>query len=119
MLEARKAQELLVKKISSCRTRGFLPPELLDLVQKIYTRQLEARDQAAAPAAGSVQTADALQHSQGAPLVERSRFPFDRDQAVALFHEFLGFLPSSIPALAEAADQAAGELAQWLQGMGR
>ena len=103
MLEARKAQELLVKKIAACRTRGFLPTELLDLIEKIYTRQLEARDQANVPAGEAVTIADALQQSQGAPLVERSRFPFDRDQAVALFHEFLGFLPSSIPALAEAA----------------
>jgi FdhE protein len=103
MLEARNAQQLLVKKIAACRTRGFLPAELLDLIEKIYTRQLEARDQADVPAAETIVAADALLHSQGAPLVERSRFPFDRGQTVALFDEFLQLLQGSIPALAEAA----------------
>ena len=36
MIEAVKAQELLAKKIDTCRKRGFLPVELIDLVDKIY-----------------------------------------------------------------------------------
>ena len=54
MIEAVKAQELLAKKIDSCRKRGFLPAELIDLVEKIYTRQLKARDKAQVPAAATV-----------------------------------------------------------------
>ena len=104
MLEAQNAQQLLVKKIDACKKRGFLPAELLDLIEKIYARQLEAREQAKAPSAETLQTADALQHSQGAPLIERSRFPFDREQAASLFTEFLGLVADCSPALAEAAE---------------
>lgn len=67
MLDAKNAQELLAKKIDACRKRGFLPTELIDLVEKIYARQLEARGQATVPTAASLETTDSLQHSQGAP----------------------------------------------------
>ena len=103
MLEAKNAQELLARKIDACRNRGFLPTELIDLVEKIYARQLEARGQATVPAAASLQITDALQHSQGAPLLERARFPFDREQSAALFTEFLTLAASANPALGEAA----------------
>ena len=104
MLDALKAQELLAKKIDACRKRGLLPTELLDLVEKIYSRQLAARGEAQVPGAETLETADALQHSQGAPLLERGRFPFDRQQTAALFDEFLGLVKGSNPALAEAAE---------------
>lgn len=103
MLNAKNAQELLTKKIDACRKRGFLPQELIDLVEKIYARQLEARGQATVPTAASLETTDSLQHSQGAPLLERARFPFDREQSSALFAEFLKLAASTNPALDEAA----------------
>lgn len=103
MLEAKNAQELLARKIDACRKRGYLPTELIDLVEKMYARQLEARGQATVPAAASLEIADALQHSQGAPLLERARFPFDREQSAALFAEFLKLAASANPALGEAA----------------
>lgn len=102
MIEAEKAQELLTKKIDACKKRGFLPPELIDLVEKIYTRQLQSRSQAEVPAAASLEVADALQHGQGAPLVERARFPFDKEQSLGLFNEFLELVKSVNPALSEA-----------------
>ena len=102
MLEAHKAQELLAKKMDACRKRGLLPTELLDLVEKIYARQLQARGQSLL-AADAPERADALQHSQGAPLVERGRFPFDRQQSAGLFDEFLALVKDCNPALAEAA----------------
>ncbi len=103
MLEAKNAQELLARKIDACRKRGYLPTELIDLVEKMYARQLEARGQATVPTAASLEIADALQHSQGAPLLERARFPFDREQSAALFAEFLKLAASANPALGEAA----------------
>lgn len=102
MIDAKNAQELLAKKIDACRKRGFLPTELIGLVEKIYSRQLEARDQAKVPAAASQQIADSLQHGQGAPLLERARFPFDREQSAALFAEFLELAAAANPALGEA-----------------
>lgn len=102
MLEASNAQQLLVKKIQACKERGIFPPELLDLIEKIYSRQLEARPEAEVPSADTLKTADALQHSQGAPLLERSSFPFDKKQALGLFDEFLNLTASCSPALSEA-----------------
>lgn len=111
MLEAQKAQELLAKKMDACRKRGLLPTELLDLVEKIYARQLQARGEAQLTAADVPEKADALQHSQGAPLVERARFPFDREQAAGLFDEFLALVKGCNPALAEAAEVISKALA--------
>jgi FdhE protein len=103
MIEAVKALEVLTKKIDECRKRGFLPVELIDLVEKIYTRQLEARSKARVPAAAALEVADTLRHGQGAPLMERARFPFDRQQSIKLFSEFLELAKSLNPALGEAA----------------
>lgn len=111
MLDAVKAQELLAHKIDACRKRGFLPPELLDLVEKIYTRQLQSRSRAKVPAAPDLEIADALQHGQGAPLIERARFPFDREQSLELFSEFLELAASANPALGEATAALAKALA--------
>ena len=111
MLEAQKAQELLTKKIDDCRKRGFLPPELIDLVDKIYTRQLQSRSQATVPAAATMEIADALQHGQGAPLVERARFPFDKKQSIELFSEFLEVVKAVNPSLSEAATILSAALA--------
>jgi len=102
MLEAQNARQLLTKKIEACKDRGIFPAELLELVEKIYSRQLEAREEAEVPPADTLQTADALQHSQGAPLLERSAFPFDRKQAQGLFDEFLKLTAACSPALSEA-----------------
>ena len=111
MLEAEKAQDLLAKKIDVCRKRAFLPPELIDLVEKIYSRQLKARSQAKVPATATLEVAEALQHGQGAPLVERARFPFDREQSLELFTEFLEIVKSINPALSEAAAALSKSLA--------
>jgi len=110
MLAADNAKELLAKRIDTCRKRGFLPAELIDLVEKIYARQLDARGQANVPSADAIETADALQQSQGAPLVERSRFPFDPDQSQALFREFLDLAKAVNTGLAEACAVLAGAL---------
>ncbi len=109
MLEAAKALELLKKRIDSCRKREFLPAELVDLVEKIYTLQLEARDRARI-SIQDLSTADAMQRSQGAPLVERSNFPFDHSQAEALFHQFLDIAAGSIASLSEASKLIASSL---------
>lgn len=102
MLNAEKALELLAKKIDTCRKRGFLPAELIDLIGKIYARQLQARGTAQLPSIADIETADVLQQGQGAPLVERTRFPYDRHQSQELFREFLHLATSVNAGLAEA-----------------
>ncbi len=103
MLAAGNSRELLNKRINACKERGFLPADLIHLVEKIYSAQLESREKAQVSSASTLGIADPLQHAQGAPLLPRNKFPYDRDQTVGLFHQFLELLAASTPALKEAA----------------
>lgn len=100
MLPVEKARNLLQKRITACRAKGILPVELLDLVSQVYELQLTARDQAqvSLPAA----LPDPIQRAQGAPLVARAGFPFDRAQALELFPELVAVVSGVTPILAEA-----------------
>lgn len=100
MLSAEKAQTLLTKRVAACRAKGVLPAELLGMVSQIYALQLAARDQAQVSLPEILP--DALQRSQGAPLVGRARFPFDRAQTLELFPKLMKLVSAATPALAEA-----------------
>lgn len=91
------------ERMKQLRRRDFLPQQLLDIVETVYARQLSAAAEAriSLPAPGDLAPAD--MHAQGAPLVLRSAFPHDADQARALFGEFLGVLESAGDAAADAA----------------
>lgn len=99
MLASEKALVLLEKRIEACSRRGYLPAELLDLVAKVYRIQLEAREKAIVHI-GAI-TDDAA-HILGAPLVVREKFPFDRDQAKALFDVIAATVAEVSPQLASA-----------------
>lgn len=100
MLSAEKAQTLLAKRVAACRAKGVLPAELLDLVSHVYALQLTARDQAQVSLPEALP--DPMQRSQGAPLVDRAGFPFDRVQALELFPKLMGVVSATSAALAEA-----------------
>lgn len=111
MLDVEKARVLLTKRIAACRGRGFLPAALIDLIESIYGAQLEARGAASVPPAGTIETTDALRHGQGAPLLPRSGFPYDKEQTTALFHRFLEMTAACGLALAGPAQAVASALA--------
>ena len=100
MLSAEKAQTLLAKRIAACRAKGVLPAELLDLVSHVYALQLTARGQAQVNLPEALP--DPMQRSQGAPLVDRASFPFDRDQTLELFPKLMDMVSATSAALAEA-----------------
>ncbi len=100
MLPAEKARTLLAKRIAACRAKGVLPTELLDMVGHVYALQLDAREQAHVNLPDALP--DPMQRSQGAPLVERSKFPFDRAQALELFPKLMELVSAATPALTEA-----------------
>ncbi len=100
MLPAEKARTLLAKRIATCRAKGVLPTELLDMVGHVYALQLDARDHAHVSLPDALP--DPMQRSQGAPLVERSKFPFDQTQALELFPKLMELVSAATPALAEA-----------------
>ena len=100
MLPAEKARTLLAKRIAACRAKGALPAELLNMVGNVYALQLDARDQAQVTLPEALP--DPIQRGQGAPLVERSTFPFDRAQTLELFPKLMDLVSAATPALAEA-----------------
>lgn len=103
MLDIDKKLELLTKRAAACKKRGFLPAEMIDLVENIYATQLRARSASLLPPLEGHMMADAVQHSQGAPLTSRANFPFDRAQTLHLFHQFLEVAKAVNPALGAAA----------------
>ncbi|BBD07361.1 formate dehydrogenase accessory protein FdhE [Desulfovibrio ferrophilus] len=82
----------LSKRIETLKKRGDIPNDLLELVDAVFRRQLIARGEAKVNAPSEEQLTSEGQHAQGAPLVEREQFPYDRIQAEALFKEFLALI---------------------------
>lgn len=81
--------KLLQKKMAELKNKEHLPQPLLDLLAAVYTRQLEARPQAVVAAPPAEELPERQRRVQGAPLLERSKFPYDKAQAKELFAEFL------------------------------
>lgn len=92
----------LANRIDTLKQSGDFPPALLELVDEVYRRQLKARAEAKVNISDETEIPSADQHAQGAPLVDRDFFPHDREQAKALFREFLDMLCTRDDALSEA-----------------
>jgi FdhE protein len=82
----------LEKKLAELATKDFLPREIVTLVGEVARRQLAAQACAAVALPAAADLPDALAASQGKPLIERGRFPFDATQAELLFGEFAELL---------------------------
>lgn len=80
------------KKIAELERKDFLPQELVHLVKRTILRQIEARRNTALVLPDPGDLTPAGDNLMGKPLLERERFPFDRDQAAGLFLEFLDIL---------------------------
>ncbi|WP_461211301.1 formate dehydrogenase accessory protein FdhE [Desulfocurvus sp. DL9XJH121] len=106
-------RRILSKRLAIVRSRDHIPAALLDVVEKVYLRQIQAREEAAPPAPG--RRADADLHAQGAPLCPRSEFPHDAAQAAGLMREFIELLktagaPASLAATTVEAALDTGEV---------
>ena len=102
-MDTEKELRLLKKRTEAITARDFLPEQLVSIISRVYEAQLHARSEAAPemPAEEALTPAD--KRIQGAPLVERERFPVDRAQAATLFSGFLDLLLEEEEGLGEAA----------------
>ena len=87
-------ERIFNRRMKDLRQRNCLPTELLDLVARVFEAQAEARRTAEVVLPPESDLAPADQRAQGAPLLVRDRFPFDRAQARALVGRFLDLLES-------------------------
>lgn len=116
-------RKLLQKKVKELKTKEHLPQSLLDLLAQVYDMQIQARARAvvAAPPAGELPAQEL--RVQGAPLVERSGFPYDPAQARELFSTFLDLavkgqepLKAAAQSIAEALEKGEIDLQAAFQG---
>ena len=105
------AERALDKKLGQLRKKSYISEELVDLLDGVAHRQLSARAEAEVtlPADGDLAPPEAV--IQGAPLVERSRFPFDAAQAAGLLDELLTMLLERGGPLAQGAETVKAALA--------
>ncbi|WP_027721559.1 formate dehydrogenase accessory protein FdhE [Maridesulfovibrio zosterae] len=98
------AKRQLDKKISDLESKPFLPEELVGLIAKVARIQLEAQEKArpVIPEPSKLATAD--ENLQGRPLILRSDFPYDLDQATVLFNQLSTILTESEGIISEASN---------------
>lgn len=94
----------LEKKIAQLRKKSYISSELVDLLDKVAHKQLEARAKAkiTLPDEDKLATPEAV--LQGVPLLGREDFPIDREQADALLDEFIELVISMGGSLGEGAE---------------
>lgn len=98
-----KATRHSEQKLKELHESEFLPPELLELIASVHTRQLEAQRDCRVELPGEDTLSPAEENLKGRPLIERSRFPWDREQSQKLFEEFATLLEGTNGPMARAA----------------
>lgn len=104
------AMQQLDKKISDLKTKPFLPEELIALISTVARIQLEAQEQSKPVIPDASTLTPAEENLQGRPLLLRSDFPYDSDQAAKLFDKFLNVLKESTGTIAEASKLIEAEI---------
>jgi len=85
-------ERIFQNRMKVLRQRNCLPTDLLDLVARVFEIQYQARQEAEVVLPPESDLAGPDQRGQGAPLLVRDRFPFDRAQARGLVFRFLDLL---------------------------
>ncbi len=79
---------LVTQKTEDLHKAGYLPPSLLQLVEAVYIKQLEAQTHEKLLFKKEYISAKDMR-VQGAPILPRKYFPYDQKQATGLFYDFL------------------------------
>ncbi len=90
--DADSVERVFKNRMNALRQRNCLPTELLDLVAGVFEAQARARREAEVVLPPEADLTGPEQRAQGAPLLVRERFPFDREQAASLLERFLAML---------------------------
>jgi FdhE protein len=102
-LDTEKELRQLKKRTEAIFAREILPEQLVSIIARVYETQLRARNEADPEALPETSLTAREKRIQGAPLVERDRFPVDRPQAENLFTTFLDMLLEEPEGLGEGA----------------
>lgn len=99
------SQELdrLERKLKALRQKEYIPDALLEIVARTAAIQLESRAAVKVSLPAGITAAEA--HLQGAPLLERDAFPYDREQAAHVFGRLLSMMRGAGGQLAAGAEQ--------------
>lgn len=104
-----REMQRLESKLKALRSKEYIPDALLEIVARTAAIQLEARTQAAASAVATdsialagLATPDA--HAQGAPLLPRDAFTYDRARTAATFGRLLAMMRAAGGALGTSAE---------------
>jgi len=86
------ARRKLEGKIAQLKKKSYISAELIELLEAVANRQLDARVEAEVTLPSSDKFASPEAVLQGMPLVGREDFPFDKEQAEKLLAEFVELL---------------------------
>lgn len=100
--EAERAMQQLEHKLKALREKNYIPDALLEIVARTAAMQVDARPRVAVSLPDELATPDA--HAQGAPLLARDAFPYDRAVTAQLFGRLLAMLHAAGGNLGMAAD---------------
>ncbi len=94
----------LDRKLAMLEKKGFLPEGLLDMIGRTARLLLDARRDARVALPENAELASAARTALGAPVLPRSGFAHDREQALRLFGELLDVAGSAGGALTGASE---------------
>lgn len=89
------------RKFEAIRSKNIVPEELLEIVFRVSELVMEARRNVSGIEPVDVDLTPPDKHQLGKPLLERARFPFDREQAERLFGDVMQVLENADGHLAE------------------
>lgn len=101
-----REKKLADRKMAELRKKTHIPTQLLDLVEQVLALQNQARAEARPPEIPSPELTPVDRVIQGAPLLPRERFRYDRQQAAGLYGRFLDVLSAMGGPMAQAAGVA-------------
>ncbi|ABB37507.1 formate dehydrogenase accessory protein [Oleidesulfovibrio alaskensis G20] len=88
-----KERRGLDRKLEALRKKEFIPAALLDIVARTAQLQLEARAKVQVTLPAGLTAADT--HAQGAPLLPREHFPYDKAVTAETFGKLLALMAAS------------------------
>ncbi|MFV0422441.1 formate dehydrogenase accessory protein FdhE [Oleidesulfovibrio sp.] len=96
-----KERSRLERKLEALRKKEFIPAPLLEIVARTAELQLEARGKVQVSLPDQIAPADA--HAQGASLLPREQFPYDKAVTAETFGKLLALMAQSGGSMAEGA----------------
>lgn len=99
---AERQMQRLERKLKALKEKNYIPDALLEIVARTAAIQLDARSRVKVELPEELASIEA--HAQGAPLLGRDAFPYDRAVTAQVFGRLLGMLRAAGGSLGAAAE---------------